>query len=259
MQHCHCYEAPPEHLVHILGLDMHGPMLIVTIFVTGLAASFSHCIGMCGPIALNQMNMRLMNLSPAEMSEWNKVYCAFSIPYYLGKTITYVLLMSVTYFISASAKSFPLFNIMAIALLSIMAMLFISAGMERTLGLFKVTLPFKSSINRWFMNITGRYSLNYNGWPGLVMGMVLGMIPCGVVYAIIGSVVANSSNYLIAFLAMLSFGLATVPGLFLIALFGESLMSRYQRLFQIVYGIMMWLNAYILLEHIFMIYSTISI
>ncbi|AEI89452.1 hypothetical protein midi_01176 [Candidatus Midichloria mitochondrii IricVA] len=56
-------------------------------FVTGIVGSFTHCIGMCGPIAISQMSMRLMNLPKEKMTQKNKVLCAASIPYYIGKKL----------------------------------------------------------------------------------------------------------------------------------------------------------------------------
>ena len=60
----HSHESQNVFVQYILDSDIlgiSGISIICAMFIYGIIGSFTHCIGMCGPIALGQMNMRLMH------------------------------------------------------------------------------------------------------------------------------------------------------------------------------------------------------
>ena len=68
----HCHGSGHNHnlitpMLDILGFEGSG--LVMAAFITGLAISLTHCIGMCGPFALMQLNLRLMNITAGQMSQ----------------------------------------------------------------------------------------------------------------------------------------------------------------------------------------------
>jgi sulfite exporter TauE/SafE len=231
------------------GTSFESIGLILTAFLTGLTASFTHCIGMCGPIAIGQMSMRLMHLPKEKNTEWNRFKCALSIPYYLGKAITYMCLMLVAMSISQSFRSLPYIKWLSIILLFVTALFFIKSGITRTFAFLDIKLPFIKSINNLFVNMISRLKLTPFGLGGMVMGMALGLIPCGIVYASIITIISHTSSYAVAALSMFMFGFATIPGLFIVAYLGKALTSRNNALFQALYTSMMFVNTYLLISY----------
>jgi hypothetical protein len=46
--------------------------MIIALIISGLLGGFTHCIGMCGPIAVAISTNRLLGIGNAEMSEFRK-------------------------------------------------------------------------------------------------------------------------------------------------------------------------------------------
>jgi sulfite exporter TauE/SafE len=59
------------------------------------------------------------------------------------------------------------------------------------------------------------------GWTGYALGVVLGLLPCGVVYAAL-MVAASTGHALTAALGMLAFALGTMPGLGVVGWIGQT-------------------------------------
>ncbi len=247
-QHDHSLSILNE-FIQALGFDAGSGGLILTMFFTGLASSFTHCIGMCGPIALTQMSMRLMSLPKGKMTERNKLSCAFSFPYYLGKSLTYVVLMLIAMSLSKSIKTIPYIKWAALVLLIITAILFMKSGVTKTFQVINLRFPYRNKLNNFFAKKVSKLNLNPFGIKGFIMGFILGLIPCGVVYASIITIISGTGNYIIAILATFTFGLATIPGLFLVSYLGGQLLNKNKTFFNSFYALMMFINAYLLISY----------
>ena len=183
-------------------------MLVTTIiagFTLGLFGSL-HCVGMCGPLAL---------ALPAPFAKRNKQITS-SLFYNAGRVVTYSLLGLLFGLIG---KSFSLIGFQQ--LFSIIAG---SSMMVLTLLYF----VFKQSYQpRWFRDFTWKIqsfiAATLQKQSGSFwVGMANGLLPCGMVYAAItGALVSNSITNATVFMA--SFGLATVPALLLLMLFGSGI------------------------------------
>jgi hypothetical protein len=256
MAGCHHGHAPTNDtlsnadiLLNNLGINFDGAGLIVTLFLMGLAASFTHCLSMCGPIAVAQMSLRLMHLPKEKMTEFNKFKCALSLPYYLGKASTYSLLAVIGLKASEALTDIPYIKYITVILLVMTALIFIRAGIKRTFEAFSIGLPFKKKLDNFITNKFTSLGLNPFGFKGFLMGMVLGLLPCGIVYASMVTIISSTSNYFIAAIAMFMFGIATTPGLLLVSYVGEQLIYRNKKLFNILFTILMFFNAYLLLYY----------
>ncbi len=86
---CSCMEEAANHADSVVVIASNWT-LFITVIMTGIAGSFTHCIGMCGPIAMTQMSMRMIHMK--ELKPWTRIDCALATPYYLGKATTYALL-----------------------------------------------------------------------------------------------------------------------------------------------------------------------
>jgi sulfite exporter TauE/SafE len=248
MSGCHT-ESSNQLIDFISFFGIEGGILAfsLTMFLTGLTSSFTHCIMMCGPIAMTQMSMRLMHLPKEKMNEWSRMQCAFAIPYYLGKATTYSLLVALMMSLNQAFYDIYTYRVLAGTVFIITGMLFMYSGMNHNFSFIQIKLPFKRYFDKLISTANRKLSLTPYGIKGFILGMVLGMMPCGIVYAAALTIVANTINVLVAMVVMFIFGIATIPGLFIISLLGESVMSRFKSLFATFYLVMMLINAYLLI------------
>jgi sulfite exporter TauE/SafE len=223
--------------------------IVISLFLTGLLGSFTHCIAMCGPFSLSISEMRLMTLGDKNMTQNRKILALFATPYYLGKAVTYTIIGAIFYLASEMLKSIPGVQYLAFTLLSLMVLAFISMGFNAS------------------TNITSKLSFNFNwitkileiltktigsqfGIKGFLTGMVLGLIPCGLVVASITQAAAQAEALFIMMSATFAFGIATVPGLFITALFGGLILNATsKRILSLLYSLMMFYNAFILMKY----------
>lgn len=85
---------------------------------------------------------------------------------------------------------------------------------------------------------------------GFIFGMLLGMIPCGLVYAIILEANTISDNLFLSALYTFMFGMGTFPGLFVISYLGQQILFRIKYLLDFMYAITMLLNSMLLFKYI---------
>ncbi len=239
MHNCHHDLAAPISTA-LFGIEGLG--VITTLFLTGLVGSFTHCIGMCGPFALAQTSMRLMNISPKKLSQKARFDASALFPYYFGKTITYCILLTIAYFISANFRDTQVYRYLALFFLISAAVLFIKIAINKSFNLIKISYLEKLFSNK--INLT-----NTRGIKGLLAGMTLGLIPCGLVYGSIVAALSATDNVLISLFAMFAFGIATVPGLYVVSYFGQFILTKYSKFFNIAFSIIMTLNALFLLGY----------
>ena len=171
-------------------------MALWTAFTIGLLGSL-HCVGMCGPIALSL---------PYQGSK--RYYAVGNVLLYnLGRVLSYGLLGSA---IGLFGRGFFLAGFQS----------YISIGLGITLLLIAVfsidveqhilRIPLMNRINQWVKQQLGRL-LRQRG-PGklFLIGMLNGLLPCGLVYmAIVGALATN--HMIEGALYMMLFGLGTIP------------------------------------------------
>ncbi len=220
--------------------------IIISLFITGFLGSFTHCIAMCGPFALSISEMRLMSLGNDKLKQVDKFKALFATPYYLGKAVTYTLLGGLFYIASEVLKNISGINYVAFILLSFVIVAFIMMGVSRSVSLGgKWGLKFM-----WLIKIIEKNTKAIGsqfGIKGFITGMILGLIPCGLVVVSITQAASYADNLFIMMLAVFAFGIATIPGLFLVALFGGSILNKTSKqIFKALYAIVMFYNAYIL-------------
>lgn len=248
---CHHHTQLPAAAILIHDFFSYdAAMLILALFLTGLAGSFTHCIGMCGPIAMGQMSLRLMGLPPTQMQEREKIKCALLLPYYFGKALTYVAFASIAFLLSSYALAdFPFVRHIGAALLLAAAALFVNSAMQRSFNFINISrLPILASFNKLIINRITNIQYQTHGWHGLLLGTVLGLLPCGLVYASIATILSQTDNLALVAASMFAFALATVPGLFLVAYVGQQFFTRWRNAFKLLYVLMMLVNAWLLMQ-----------
>jgi len=172
----------------------------------GLLGSF-HCVGMCGPLAI----------SLPINSERSVVKFLGSLVYNLGRVTTYSFFGLLFGIIGQSFAFFGFQQWLSIIMGSLI-LLYLLLGKRFSKTTFSV-----SWINSFFVklrNALGKLYLDRNFSSLFLIGLLNGLLPCGMVYmAVAGSVAAGDTQSSVLFMA--AFGLGTLPVMWAIAFFGN--------------------------------------
>lgn len=197
-----------------------GHNLAVTLFFGALLGSITHCSGMCGPFVLAQIS----GFQVPEGIQADKWYRLLLFPYHLGRLTTYTMLG-----MAATAISFPLLKISALHILS--PVLLILAGIMFLASAFSQLLPISilnfnfCDVPEWITKRLSRLLPTHSLWSGYILGLLLGFLPCGLVYAALMAV-ASTGNIIESAFAMLAFAAGTMPMLMVIGLGGKILLNK---------------------------------
>ena len=234
--------------------------LLSTMFLTGVTSGLSHCVGMCGPIAISQLNIRLLNKE--HMTGMQKIRCSFAVSYYIGKAITYSILCGTTFFL-ATYLNFIFLKYCAFIIMVFTAFSFIQSGTSyffKSFDFRQLKDFFSFSTTRLLHYVSAiqskqnkksqhnEYKSALNQW---LTGLMLGLIPCGLVYSIIVLIIARSDNIWIAIFSMFIFGIGTIPALFIVSYIGQHTFLKWRKFFDMLYTVSMFFNAWLLLNYAF--------
>ena len=204
---------------------------LFAVFLLGLVGS-AHCAGMCGGFVV----------ALAQMERGPRRLHANQALYYAGKTSAYALLGLVAGGLGATLGA--AFASMQQALGLLLGLLLVVIG----LGLAGVLRRLDGT--RLWMRVPGLSralgNLIARGGPFAVAGLGLlnGLLPCGLVYGVLALAAASGSAWQGA-LVMATFGLATIPALYLTSLAGflarpawRTRLSRMSGVFMIALGLL---------------------
>lgn len=193
--------------------------LLASLLVMGLLGSVTHCTGMCGPFVLSQVAARLEARPAAEMREWHRLTGAALLPYHLGRATTYAgmgaAMAGVAGLLIGGGLRWLSAGLLGAAALVMLGM---------ALPALKALLGRSPAGGSWWSGHVGRLArplfASPTGWRGWLLGVMLGFIPCGLLYAAIAAAAAQGEP-LTAALAMLAFWAGTLPSLFGVGLVGH--------------------------------------
>lgn len=196
-------------------LDQHGG-IFVTLFVAGLLGSWAHCTAMCGPFVLAQLDHE-----GAKAGRLRKLTQQALIPYHLGRMTTYMLLGGVAALCMRHIMATPLYTgISAVLLVSAGAVFIISALPKHWTGSFVGQGGAFAMIGNIIERLVATLSLQRADGNRYVLGVLLGFLPCGLIFASV-MVVSTTGNVLVAMIAMMVFTLGTFPALFIVGASGQ--------------------------------------
>ena len=208
--------------------------IVVALFLAGLIGSFSHCVGMCAPFVISQV---------AAGGRMKRLAGAALLPYHSGRITTYTLLGVSASLLSAQVMAFPAFKTASVLLLVSAGIVFLLSAINHW-GI--IPLPsLLCGIPHWLSKLTKPLFMKPTGWRGYLLGIALGFMPCGLVFAAVMAVTATA-NPLLAALAMVSFGLGTVPVLILVGLGSHLFVNRFRKWMQPFSAAMMVFNSFLL-------------
>jgi uncharacterized protein len=205
--------------------------LMIAAFMMGLLGSF-HCVGMCGPLALS--------LPLNSNSAWSKFSGALL--YNTGRIVTYSLFGLV---FGAIGKSVALFGYQQwlSVILGVLIIVFIIlpkrvAFMSHNNFVIVFFEKIRASLGRLFSK-KSQSSL-------FAIGLLNGLLPCGLVYMAAAGAVATG-DIPGSILSMAFFGLGTLPIMWSIAFFGNYVSIGIRQKIRKAYPYMMLLMACLLI------------
>lgn len=183
---------------------------LATAFVMGCIGSL-HCIGMCGPIALS---LPVISNTPASRFSSTLLYNA-------GRVVTYAALGTVFGSIGFTFRFFGLQQILSITLgLLILGFVFFpKQKLSRENFLSRSMQTWRSRLGHLFLQ------RNYRSV--FFIGILNGLLPCGLVYVAIAGAMETASPWKSS-LFMASFGLGTLPLMWTLAFFGSFISLRFR-------------------------------
>ncbi len=197
-----------------------GWLLLAGMLAAGLAGSVVHCSLMCGPLVLAQVGARLQRVPAARLCEHARLREAVLAPYHIGRITTYAA-------IGAAAASLGLASRLWVNsalgwLLLLGAMLFILQAAGRLRPGFAHGQWIPRAASGWLQplrRLAARMDVTRPG-GALLLGLVLGGLPCMFLYSAV-AVAAAAGSAAGGALAMVAFGLGTVPALVIVGIAGH--------------------------------------
>lgn len=187
-------------------------MTLFEAFLIGLAGSL-HCAGMCGPIAL---------ALPVGQSSWS-ARIAGTLVYNSGRILTYA---GLGFIMGVAGMGFFLWgvqqwvSILAGLFMVIWALITVLALAGNGSDLFNAGIP-------GMKKLLGKLFRRQSYGSVLVIGLLNGILPCGLVYIALAGAVLSTSP-LDGALYMVFFGLGTVPVLMAMTLGGAMIGGRFR-------------------------------
>jgi sulfite exporter TauE/SafE len=217
--------------------------LIGALFLAGLVGGFSHCAGMCGPFVFAQMGARFESMPACAMDELRRLTGALLLPYHLGRAVTYAGIGAAAAFITATVSALPVFRWLSAVLLIAAALFFLAQGLQ---GLGLIHKMASGGGQGWWARTVGRWAARFvanpSGLRGFSLGLLLGLLPCGLLYGAVAAAAASADPFAGA-VGMAAFSAGTVPSLFTVAYLGQLGVRRWRRAAAYVVPLVMILNA----------------
>lgn len=178
---------------------------LILIITTAFLGSFGHCIGMCGGIVVAYSSSKIDDKS-------TKLKQTLShLAYNFGRVTTYTLLGAI-FGLLGQAIAFTPTTKGVLFLLTGVLMLLAGVSLLGKLG-FLNSIEFSFSKYAWFQK-SFRVLIKSRSYRSFfLLGMLNGIIPCGLVYSF-AIMSASTASPLWGAVVMATFGLSTIPALF---------------------------------------------
>ncbi|MDM7946471.1 MAG: sulfite exporter TauE/SafE family protein [Oceanibaculum nanhaiense] len=228
---------------HCAGIVSTQGGLFGGLFLAGIVGSAAHCAGMCGPFVLQQAAARAQSVPAARMSEFTRISGAMLLPYHLGRLTTYAAIGAGVAALTGSLAQLSWFGWLPSLLLGLAALLFLAVALERLGTLVQLPVPaIRIPWSGWVSRTAAPLLHGGGALRGYLLGLVLGFIPCGLLYGAFAAA-AGSADPVAGALALAAFGLGTMPALIGVALAGGLAWRRWQAHLTPVLPLLMLANA----------------
>ena len=195
---------------------------LYAVFLIGLLGGFSHCIGMCGGFVMTYTLKLNQNAVVAKPSFGGQVFP--HLLYNSGRVLTYTLLGEIFGILGMTLGSVLAFKSFQGGLMLFAGIIMVLMGLDLA-GLIP-SLPQDSffGVNK-FKKLVQSLLNRVNPSNIFGLGIVMGFLPCGMVYAV-GAKAAATQSIWQGGLTMLVFGLGTFPAMVLTGITAHLISSR---------------------------------
>jgi len=178
---------------------------LLIILSTAFLGSVGHCIGMCGGIVVAYSSGKI-----DQTDSWAKQTVSH-LSYNFGRVTTYAILGALFGLLGKAIAFTPTTKGVLFLLTGVLMIL---AGLSLLGNLkFLNSAEWSVSKNVWYQNAF-RKLISSKSLPSFyLLGMLNGIIPCGLVYSF-AIIAASTASPLWGAIVMATFGLATIPALF---------------------------------------------
>lgn len=229
---------------------MNDLILVFSLISLGFFGGFTHCSGMCGPFVLTQISNRLTEIPLGKFSNFEKLKNLALLPYHLGRITTYSLIGFFCSFLTKNLKDLTQFRLYSAFFLIAAGLNFLDVFFDKKISNFffrklkkirKIRLTTHKKNSKTASGLAGLFKKSV-GFRGYFLGLVLGFIPCGLLYGAF-LISASISQPIIAAIGMALFGISTFPSLFLVASGGYFLFGFEPKKFRLVAKFFILINA----------------
>lgn len=231
----------PASLQAVLNGSLLGGLLLA-----GAAGSVVHCVPMCGPFVIGQVSDRLASVPIVRLCESHRIRGGLLLPYHAGRLSTYAALGALAALTGAGLARLPWLGRLSGVLLLLGALLFAAEVLRSSLPKLRPLLPATASAG-WGRALRRCVRPIDRSRPsgGFLLGVVLGFLPCGLLYSALAVAAAAGTPWGGA-MRMLAFGLGTVPSLIALGISGHALGRASRRALASVGPAVMLVNAVVL-------------
>lgn len=212
--------------LHSLTAIGPGGLLAVAgaLFLAGLAGGVTHCAGMCAPFVLAQAGARADHDAGGGMLR--RLSGAALLPYHAGRALGYGALGALAGGLAGVITHLSGLRYVLAALLLAAAVLMALQALARLPPRFRPRLPeLGVAAPSWLAARLGPLLAAPTGGRGVLLGVMLSALPCGLLYAALAAAAATGSA-LAGGIAMVAFVAGTMPALFGVALLGRLFLRR---------------------------------
>jgi len=239
-------------------------LILLSLLSMGFFGGFTHCISMCGPLVVSQISHNLASTKIEDFHGFTKFKNFALISYHLGRITTYSFLGFITFFLRTKLDENNNFKFISAFLIFIAIMFFVLMFIKQNQNLtifkkikfyrfnhFKKNVIFKI-FYKIISNFIGFFSKkldflfkNSRGFYGYFLGVILGFIPCGMLYGAIAMAGSFSSPFL-SIIGMIIFGSTTFIALFFVGIFTKFTIKLPE--FKIIANIVIIINIMMLIK-----------
>jgi uncharacterized protein len=206
---------------------------MLTPLLLGLAGSL-HCIGMCGP---------LMLAIPLPASARRTILLQMLV-YHSGRILTYSALGLLFGLLGKGVAIAGLQQVLSLAAgFFIVAMAFVAWRFEQLV----TALPGFGSFTRAIQQRMGRLLRSHPGGATFSLGLLNGLLPCGMVYAALAGAI-STTNSVEGGVFMALFGLGTLPLLLATTVMGRSFSQSIRTKMKVLQPILLTLAGLLLIQ-----------
>ena len=225
-----------------------GNIDLIIILTTAFLGSVGHCIGMCGGIVVAYSSSKIDQRS--SYLQQTSAHLAYN----FGRVTTYTILGAVFGYAGQVVAFTPTTKGVLFVITGILMVL---AGLS-LIGNLKFLNSAEWSVSKytWYQNSFRALMSNQSYLSFYLLGLLNGIIPCGLVYAF-AICAASTADPFAGALVMATFGLATIPALFFLGFLTKFLqkgslrgtMMKLASLLVILYGGITLYKGYNFIAH----------